>query len=35
MKESKQKDAARDFMNYVSSPAAKDSFKKFGFVVLD
>jgi molybdate transport system substrate-binding protein len=35
VKESKQKDAARDFMNYVSSPAAKDSFKKFGFVVLD
>jgi molybdate transport system substrate-binding protein len=35
MKESKQKDAARDFMNYVSSPVAKDSFKKFGFVVLD
>ena len=35
VKESKQKDAARDFMNYVSSPAAKDSFKKFGFVVLE
>jgi molybdate transport system substrate-binding protein len=35
IKESKQKDAARDFMNYVSSPVAKDSFKKFGFVVLD
>ena len=35
VKESKQKDTARDFMNYVSSPAAKDSFKKFGFVVLD
>src|SRR5499426_1352132 len=35
VKESKQKDAARDFMNYLSSAAAKDSFKKFGFVVLD
>ena len=35
VKESKQKDAAREFMNYVSSPTAKDSFKKFGFVVLD
>ena len=35
VKESKQKDAARDFMNYVSGAAAKDSFKKFGFVVLD
>jgi molybdate transport system substrate-binding protein len=35
VKESKQKDAARDFMKYVSSAAAKDSFKKFGFVVLD
>jgi molybdate transport system substrate-binding protein len=35
VKESKQKDAARDFMNYLSSPAAKESFKKFGFVVLD
>src|SRR4029453_5007248 len=35
VKESKQKDPARDFMNYVSSAAAKDSFKKFGFVVLD
>lgn len=35
VKESKQKDAARDFMNYLSSPAAKVSFKKFGFVVLE
>ena len=35
VKESKQKDAARDFMKYVSSPAGKDSFKKFGFIVLD
>jgi molybdate transport system substrate-binding protein len=35
VKESKRKDAARDFMSYVQSPAAKDAFKKFGFVVLD
>lgn len=35
VKESKRKDAARDFMNYVRSPAAKDAFKKYGFVVLD
>ncbi|MGH7852466.1 MAG: molybdate ABC transporter substrate-binding protein [Candidatus Binatia bacterium] len=34
VKESKRKDAARDFMNYVQSPAAKDAFKKYGFVVL-
>ena len=35
VKESKHKDAARDFMNYVRSRAAKDAFKKYGFVVLD
>ena len=35
VKESKRKDAARDFMNYVQSSAAKDAFKKYGFVVLD
>jgi molybdate transport system substrate-binding protein len=35
VKESKHKDATRDFMNYLSSPAVKTSFKKFGFVVLD
>ena len=35
VKESKQKDAARDFMNYLSSPAAKESFEKFGFVLLE
>src|SRR5918996_2944852 len=35
VKESKHKDAARDFMNYVQSRAAKDAFKKYGFVVLD
>jgi molybdate transport system substrate-binding protein len=32
--DSKRKDAARDFMNYVQSPTAKDAFKKYGFVVL-
>ncbi|MPZ75020.1 MAG: molybdate ABC transporter substrate-binding protein [Deltaproteobacteria bacterium] len=35
VKESKRKDTARGFMNYVQSPAAKDAFKKCGFVVLD
>jgi molybdate transport system substrate-binding protein len=35
VKESKRKEAARDFMNYVQSPAATDVFKKYGFVVLD
>ncbi|MGH7793363.1 MAG: molybdate ABC transporter substrate-binding protein [Candidatus Binatia bacterium] len=35
VKESKRKDAARDFMNYVQSTAAKDTFKKYGFVVLE
>jgi molybdate transport system substrate-binding protein len=35
IRESKRKDAARDFMNYLASPAAKDVFKKYGFIVLD
>jgi molybdate transport system substrate-binding protein len=35
VKESKRKDAARDFMNFVISPAAKQAFKKYGFIVLD
>jgi molybdate transport system substrate-binding protein len=35
VKESKRKDAARDFTNYVQRPSAKDAFKKYGFVVLD
>ncbi len=35
LRESKRKNAARDFMNYVQSSSAKDSFKKYGFVVLD
>jgi molybdate transport system substrate-binding protein len=35
VKDSKRKDAARDFMSYVQSSGAKDAFKKYGFVVLD
>ena len=35
VKESKKKDAARDFMNFMLSPASKALFKKFGFVVID
>ena len=35
VKESKRKDAARDFLNYVQIPASKELFKKYGFVVLD
>src|SRR6185295_9811302 len=35
VKESRHKEAARDFMNFVQSPAGKDAFKKYGFVVLD
>ena len=35
VKESKRKDAARDFMNYVQSPTAKDAFKRYGFIILD
>ena len=35
VKESKRKEAARDFLNFVRSPAAKEAFKKYGFVVLD
>ena len=35
VKESKRKDAARDFIDYVQSPAAKAAFKRYGFVVLD
>lgn len=34
VKESKHKDAARDFMSYVQSSTAKAAFKKYGFVVL-
>jgi ABC-type molybdate transport system substrate-binding protein len=35
VKESKKKEASHDFMNFVLSPAGKNSFKKFGFVVLE
>jgi len=35
VKESKRKEAASDFLNYLQSPSAKDAFKKYGFVVLD
>lgn len=35
VKESKQKNAARDFVRYVESPAAKEVFEKYGFIVLD
>jgi len=34
VKESKKKDAARDFMNFLLNPASKAMFKKFGFVVV-
>ena len=35
VRESKRKDAARDFMTYIQSAAVKDFFKRFGFVVLN
>jgi molybdate transport system substrate-binding protein len=35
VKESRRKDAARDVLNFVQSPAAKNAFKKYGFVLLD
>jgi molybdate transport system substrate-binding protein len=35
VKESKKKNAARDFLNYLLSPAGKAAFKKYGFVVLE
>ena len=35
VKESKRKDAARDFMNYLQATASKNAFKKYGFVVLE
>jgi molybdate transport system substrate-binding protein len=35
VKDSKRKDAARDFLNHLQSPATKSTFKKFGFVVFD
>jgi molybdate transport system substrate-binding protein len=35
VKESKRKDAARDFLNYLQTSSSKELFKKYGFVVLD
>lgn len=35
VKESKRKDAARDFLTYVQTPAGKELFKKYGFVVVE
>ena len=35
VRESKKKEAARDFMNYLLSPTGKSVFKKYGFVVID
>jgi molybdate transport system substrate-binding protein len=35
VKESKHKEVARDFMNYLQSPFAKNVLKKFGFIVLE
>ncbi len=35
VKESKRKEAAREFLNYIQSPLAKEYFKKYGFVVTD
>jgi molybdate transport system substrate-binding protein len=34
VKDSRKKAAARDFVNFVMTPASKDTFKKYGFVVL-
>jgi molybdate transport system substrate-binding protein len=34
IRESRKKAAARDFLDYLSSPAAKSTFKKFGFITL-
>ena len=35
IKESKKKDAVRDFVSYLLSPSGKAMFKKFGFVVFE
>jgi molybdate transport system substrate-binding protein len=35
VKDSKKKEAARDFLNYASSPPGKAAFRKYGFVVFD
>lgn len=34
VKESKRKEAARDFLNFVQNPASKELFKKYGFIVV-
>ena len=34
VKESKRKDAARDFLIHLQGPSAKDTFRRYGFVVL-
>jgi molybdate transport system substrate-binding protein len=34
VKESKRKDAARNFLDYIQTAASKELFKKYGFVVL-
>jgi molybdate transport system substrate-binding protein len=34
VKDSKHKEAARDFLNYLQGPIATDAFKKYGFVIL-
>jgi molybdate transport system substrate-binding protein len=34
-RESKKKEAARDFLNFVLGPAGKETFKKYGFVILE
>jgi len=35
VKESKQKDAARDLLSYLQNPISKDLFKKYGFIVIE
>jgi molybdate transport system substrate-binding protein len=35
VKESKQPDAAKKFLNYLDSKEASDIFKKFGFILRD
>ena len=34
IRESKKKDIARDFVNYVLSSAGKETFRKYGFLIL-
>lgn len=35
VKDSKRKEAARDFLNYVHASASKELFKKYGFIVIE